>query len=363
MHLFTIRCLSSICIFSLLMLSTGCGKKETIKIGYVGGLISATGDLGISGREGAVLAVEMHNNQPGSVPVDLITVNDAQKKQHLEEAIRKLLRLKVKGIVGPMTSSMAQFALPLINEHQLISVSPTSSSSYLDGLNDYLFKTYPSSKQLGVVLAEYVFDVGIRSIGIIVDLDNAAHSNAFADEFQLAFVSLGGTVDFNLSYKNSEHPVFNDLIGGITSWPGGLLILSNSTDSAVICQQLKKRNLDVPVFASEWSSSGTLFLMGGKAVEGMVIVSAIDPSDKNESFQSAFRNRFDREADFAAILSYDATTVLIEAILNGRDSKQYLLQKKEFPGLQGLFSFDEYGDPKREIHILKAINGKFETLR
>ena len=350
----------------LLVSEIGCRKQETFKIGYVGGLVSKTGDLGLSGREGATLAVELHNHLPGSVQIDLVAVNDAQEQQDLETSIRYLVDQQVEGIVGPMTSSMTQFALPLINQHRLLTISPTSSSWYLDELDDYLFRIYPSSKKMGAVLAEWASTNNIHSVGIIKDLDNAVHAEAFAEVFAGKVEELGSEVKFNLSYRASGNPVFSTMLDRIQDWPEALLLLCNSSDSALICQQLWKRRLRIQVLASEWSVSPTVFMMGGKSIEGMIVVSATDPScetERYQAFQSAYRNRFDREADFAAVLTFDATNMLIEALLSRQDPKHHLLVRDTFEALQGPFSFDKYGDSVQPIHLVRVVNGKLVTIQ
>ena len=59
---FSSVCLGSLCLTALL---TACSKDEPVRIGFVGGLTGRVADLGIAGRNGALLAVEERNAAGG----------------------------------------------------------------------------------------------------------------------------------------------------------------------------------------------------------------------------------------------------------------------------------------------------------
>ena len=69
--------------FFLLLIFTACSKEDPIKLGFVGGLSGRVADLGISGRNGAILAVEHWNNNGGvrGRPVNLVVMDDEQKPE------------------------------------------------------------------------------------------------------------------------------------------------------------------------------------------------------------------------------------------------------------------------------------------
>lgn len=59
----------------------------------------------------------------------------------------------------------------------------------------------------------------------------------------------------------------------LTKRPDAVLIIANSVDTAMLAQQLHKRDPAVHVTASEWAATERLTELGGKAIEGMVIAS------------------------------------------------------------------------------------------
>jgi|GEM_PF-6092796 len=62
------------------LLTVSCAPDEPIKLGFVGGLSGRVADLGISGRDGATLAIEQKNAAGGirGRKIKLIAVDDKQ---------------------------------------------------------------------------------------------------------------------------------------------------------------------------------------------------------------------------------------------------------------------------------------------
>ena len=59
---------------------TACTPPEPVRIGFIGGLSGRVADLGIDGRNGAVLAVELRNKAGGikGRKVELLVEDDQQ---------------------------------------------------------------------------------------------------------------------------------------------------------------------------------------------------------------------------------------------------------------------------------------------
>ena len=107
-------------LFAALLTGTviGCSEQKPIKIGFVGGLSGRVADLGIGGRDGALLAVE-HWNQNGGVndrAVQLLVRDDQQNVETARKIVKQLLSEGVVAIIGHMTSSMSVTTVPLVRK-------------------------------------------------------------------------------------------------------------------------------------------------------------------------------------------------------------------------------------------------------
>jgi len=97
-----------------MLLVAGCSAKEPVKIGFIGGMSGRVADLGVAGRNGAVLAIEQKNAAGGinGRKLELLVRDDEQKPEVAGKVVAELLAQKVELIIGPMTSSMAFAILP-----------------------------------------------------------------------------------------------------------------------------------------------------------------------------------------------------------------------------------------------------------
>ena len=86
--------------------------------GFADALVSGTAaeislhrrvDLGIGGRNGVQLAVELRNAAGGigGQPVELLVRDDGNDEEHARGMFREMVRAGAGVVIGPMTSAMA----------------------------------------------------------------------------------------------------------------------------------------------------------------------------------------------------------------------------------------------------------------
>lgn len=132
---------------------------EPLRIGFIGGLAKRVADLGISGRNGVALAVNLRNQSGGinGRKIELIVEDDKQDPEAAKQAIARLLGHKVEAIIGPMTSVIAMAHVPLANEAKMVMVSPTVTTTKLSGLDDYFLRVIASTTEYAHKSADYHF--------------------------------------------------------------------------------------------------------------------------------------------------------------------------------------------------------------
>ena len=74
----------------------GCSPPEPIRLGFIGGISGRVADLGIGGRNGVALAIEMRNKSGGvnGRPVELIVEDDKQDPEIAKRAVGRLIALR-----------------------------------------------------------------------------------------------------------------------------------------------------------------------------------------------------------------------------------------------------------------------------
>ena len=112
--------------------------------------------------------------------------------------------------------------------------------------------------------------------------------------------------------------------------------------------------------------SDSLIVLGGRAVEGTLLLDTFDRNDNREryvKFRDSLQKKFKVEPNQASVASYDAATTLFAALQasldNGLDLKSVLLSPAGYPGLQQLIKFDAFGDSGRDTTVILVRNGQF----
>jgi len=357
---------------ALLCLLLSCGiPQNTVKIGFAGQLSGPGGTPSTIIRNGAILAAEKINALGGinGREVELIVRDDRGSEETAVAITRELYENGVSAIIGHTTSSMSAASLDYINEKELLMLSPSSSAEYLMNRDDYFFSIFPGNSLLAETSAGFAFTkLGLRKIGAIVDTFNSFYTDNYYQNFRENFEARGGTLTGRISYNSTTNPHFGLLCDEILkSGPDGLFLVSASLDTAMIIQQLYKRNMDLPLIGVEWSENQELIEQGGPLVENLYIANLYSTETSSEDYRQFtrdYKKRFNAAPSWGAAMGYEAFMVISQA-LSLQEKNQPLkdvLLSTAFRGLQEDISFDSNGDVNRKINIHTIRNKSFISI-
>jgi branched-chain amino acid transport system substrate-binding protein len=368
----TTQLLTLILSIVTLLSFVSCEKKEPIKIGFVGGLTGRVADLGIAGRDGTILAVEKVNKAGGinGRPVKLLIKDDKQDAETARRVVTELIEAEVVAIIGHMTSSMSTATVPLVNQNKVVMMSPTTTTKYLKGKDDYFFRVISTTDSYASKMATHLKNnLGLTSITALYDLRNKAYTESWLEDFRITFEGLGGEVSYVEAFQSGPDVHFYELARrAIDSGAPAILTIAGAMDTAMLSQQIRKLDKDIPIVAPEWASTEKLIDLGGVMIDG-IIVSQFFDRFSDDSVYVAFRDdyiaRFGEHPGFASVGAYDAVNTVLEA-LRKKEKKQTLkeaiLRISEFQGAQGRVSIDHYGDAERKTFITTVENGQFRVV-
>lgn len=365
-----LRCVS---VLTGMLALCACSPQPPIVLGFVGDLSGRVADLGVEGRNGATLAVELRNKAGGvkGRHVDLLAEDDQQNPAVARQVVGKLIDLKVDALIGPMTSAMAMVVVPLVNQAQLVTVSPTVTTNSLSGIDDYFFRVLPATSRYAKKDAEYHFErLGLRRVAAVIDVNNRAYTESWLADYRAAFAAGGGQVVDRIDFSSSGGVLFADLARRLlASKPDGILLLANAVDVAMLCQHLRKLNASIPLTTSEWAATEQLIEVGGRAVEGIVIAQFLDRQSSQPAFltfRQSYFDRFGKLPGFAGVTAFDATNAVLDALehrVPGQSLKQALLARQTFTGTQAAVVFDAFGDSSHETFLTTVKDGSFVRLQ
>ena len=358
---------SAVAIIFALMLAAcmGCRSSDSVRIGFVGDLIS---ELGAGGRNGAQLAVETLDARPG-VRYELLVQDDRNDPEAARAAIASFASRGAAFAVGPMTSEMAVAAVPEANRRELVLISPTATTDELSGKDDFFFRNAADAPAGARQLARLLHDRGARSLTVLMDSANRAYSTSFGHAAAVEFRSLGGTSATEIDYRSGNSLAFADVMGRVVGTPCDAIILVNSPgDAAIVTQHLRRVVPKVAIALSPWGANVPFLQVGGHATEGVIALQAVDlesPLPRMRDFVSRYRARFGELPTTPAVQGYEAVMLGVAALDRGgaKSLRATLSVPGEWTGLDGEYSLDAHGDARRALHLMEVRNGRFELLR
>lgn len=346
----------------------GCSKPQPLRIGFLGGLSGRVADLGIGGRNGAQLAVDELNAGGGieGRPLELMVRDDEQDVDVAGRQLKEMADAGVSLVIGPMTSSIAVALAAQSPALGLALVSPTSTTPELSGKDDAFFRVISDAPRGARQQVEYLFAQGHRSIAAIADHQNKAFSGSWTEAALRRFEELGGRALLDVSYRSSPGLNHDEIAQQLAATSAdAVLIVANAADTAVLMQQLRRRDQRTLLATSSWAGTEQLIRLGGRAVEGAIVPQYFDRDSKAPAyrrFAESFRQRFGEAPGYPAVNGYDAVMLGAEGLRrrgSGQSLQQALRSVRQLSGLQRTLTLDEFGDSNAPLYLTRVRDGQF----
>lgn len=282
-------------------------------------------------------------------------------------AAQKLVSIdKVKSIVGAFCSGSSLAILPITDPNKVIIISPSATSKNLTGKGHYFFRTIASDVDRSKAIAKYAYDKGYKKGAVLFSTSQDALVSQ-KDDVEKTFTSLGGQIVDEESYVSSSETDFRSQLTKIWSTKPNVIFLGTTPVTlALILKQAKSLGITSVFIATDTSDGSQQVVdLAGKFADGLVFPFDPTPSGKEyANFIAAYKAKYGQAPLAYAAEGYDATTLLIKAILaskNGTsdDVKSQLLRIGQgYNGASGVISFTTNGDVQKPEAIMMFKDGK-----
>lgn len=329
----------------------------------VGAALSLTGDFALTGlqqKAGIDLAVEEANAQ-GGVKGRKIRVEYADNAMSPAVAVNALNRVLSANPVAVLLTVRGTHVLPqlpLINKAGVPGLTITGTRKVTQQGSPWLYRFYPHDGMAKRAMTLFALEkLGKQKVAIIHVADEYGQSGrdtiiATLKEKGLAPV----VVESNQSTDKDMSP---QLLKVKSAGADVLLIQNHQVPCAILLRQIRQYALNIPVVASaSCAFRDTLELVSAEDVEGVYAETAVilrgNPDAAVRAWADRMRARFKAEPDEMALLEYDVTRTLIEAMRQfGTDSKSIQTGLKEitYGGLMMKYASDSEGNMGRQIVI------------
>jgi ABC-type branched-subunit amino acid transport system substrate-binding protein len=256
--------------------------------------------------------------------LEIVIANDGNNKNLAPQIAKKLAaNPAILGVIGHNSSGASKAALPEYQKAGLAMVSPTSTSTSLNG--KVFFRTVISDEVSGEKLAVYARDnLKLDKVAIFSDPDE--YSTSLKEAFTRYFEKGGGTVTIvKLPVSNLDAKI-SSLVTQLQIH-GVLLSLSTKTTSVAV--SIAKANAKLPpgqrlkLFGGNTLYNPIILTNGGEALENLVLAVPWFPQTP---YATQAERRWEGRPSWRTATSFDATQAFIKA-LSSNASRETVLQK------------------------------------
>ena len=356
---------------ALLLAGAGCGTREPLRIGFLGGLSGRVSDLGIGGRNGTQLAIDDINATGGLAGrmLELISRDDEQNGELARQRLTELYGLGVAFVVGPMTSQVAAAVLPLANERRIPFISPLAGANDFRGKDDAFFRVVSDSAASARQQADALLARGLKRVVTVADVKNAVFTRNWASSASERFAAGGGTVAPAVEFEAAPGLKFVELAQRVAdSGADAVIVAASAADSAVLVQQLRRLRPQLFLALSVWAGTEELPALGGRALDGVLVTQFFDrfsTAPRWQDFGVRYSKRFGNAPGYAALNGYDAMQMGAAAARTGGPEGVLaaLRQIRRLDGLQRGLRFDEFGDCLVATYLAEVRDGRYVAVK
>lgn len=355
---------------------TGCGKEEkkaddsVIKIGVLAPLTGTNAEYGKGFEIGTQMAADRINAAGGvnGRKIEMVVKDSKGDSKESSDLCRMFADdEEIMAIIGDFTSGACMANAPIVDEAQIVQLSPTASNPDYAGMSEYCFSIMGRQDGEAPFYAKYILNkyMGAKKLGVIYI--NSDWGKSCFDNFKAQCDIEGLEIVEAVNYVQDEKD-FSSLITKLKAAdPDVICIMDQGAVPQVINQIRSSGWTDIPITTLGPGTSQQLIDLCGENAEGLLLTSPFFFDPKDEELM-AWKDEFVSKAGFEPTIhpvdAFDCVYLLAEAIeacgddIN-RVSIRDNLAKVEMTGVSGPIKFNEDGDITRQYLICGVENGEY----
>lgn len=375
----------------------GCSQPSSQEGGEVIRIVSSLPLTGSSRTQsetmskGMQMALEEAKYRVGPYKIDYLSWDDATAQagtwdggKEKENAQRAAADPDVMAYLGTYNSGAAKIAIPILNNADLVMVSPANTYSgltksglgeadepeiyYPKGFRNFC-RVVPADDLQGQAGAWWAQSLGVKKVYILDDKE--LYGKGLARVFEKSCKDRNIEV---LGHEgiDSKAPDYRAVVNKIREAGAELVYFGGITQngSGKIVKDLRDSGSNAYFMAPDANKESAFLEAAGPAAEGALItLGGLPPEQMNDeakAWYARYRQRFQGEPEAYAIYSYEATQVTLKAIarVGVKDRtkiREAVMATKDYHGLLGDWSFDKNGDTTiTSMSGYEVVDGKFE---
>jgi branched-chain amino acid transport system substrate-binding protein len=269
------------------------------------------------------------------------------------EELRAMAGAGARIVVAGTTSDTAHALLPVLEEADVIAVSPSASDPSLTKESRRFFRVFASDELEGRRAGRFLYDDQDKT-KVLIYAEDSAQARGIEPPFRQVYEqAMGGEIVGRVLVGEANwEQESSDLLAAAR--PSAVYIIGYGESTIEVLRHLRGKGYSGLICATSAFYTNQIVEANPEMVEGVFFPQpAFDVKSEGQlaqDFVEAYRQRFGTDPDIYAAHAYDAMRVVTwvageaKAFTTAEIRKTLAYGIKEFPGVTGIIQFNDYGD-------------------
>ena len=344
---------------------------DTIKIGALAPLTGDASIYGIAASNGSKLYIDQLNANGGINGKQVEYILQDEKGDPIEAVNAYNLLVEnnhVSAVLGDVTSTPSIAVAKLAGSAGMPMISPTGTAAEITQQGDSVFRACFLDPFQGKILGDFAAqELKVKTVAVLYDNGNE-YSTGLMQAFVESAEANGLQVIATESYATNDID-FRSQLGNIKNTNAEAVFIPDYYNTTVlVASQAREIGLDAPLLGADgWDGVLDVVDQGDVAsLNNCFFTNHYSPQDEDpkvQQFLTDYREAYNMEPNSFSALGYDAAMILCAALEQaGPDDAAAIveaIQATDLSGVTGKISFDENGDPVKNVSIITIENGEY----
>ncbi len=350
--------------------ASGGSDSDTIRIGGLAPLTGDAASYGVAVNNAIQMAVEDINANGGidGKQIEYIYYDEKGDTTEATNAYNKLVQDdKVVAIIGDVTTKPTLAVAQTSQQDNIPIITATATAAEVTLTGPNIFRACFTDPFQGELMASYASEkLGATKVAVLSDMADD-YSSGIAEAFVAKAEELGMQVVADEKYQDGDVDFKSQLTNIKGQNPDVLFLPVYYEDLRLISAQAKEVGVTAQLCGADGWDSVLTDNFDSSVLNGGVFCSQYSTESTDErvqNFISAYKEKYEMDPNMFAVLAYDATNMMAQAISDaGSTDSQAIIDAMaalEYDGLTGHMTFDEDRNPQKSAVIVSIQDNAYK---
>ena len=350
--------------------ASGGSDSDTIRIGGLAPLTGDAASYGVAVNNAIQMAVEDINANGGidGKQIEYIYYDEKGDTTEATNAYNKLVQGdKVVAIIGDVTTKPTLAVAQTSQQDNIPIITATATAAEVTLTGPNIFRACFTDPFQGELMASYASEkLGATKVAVLSDMADD-YSSGIAEAFVAKAEELGMQVVADEKYQDGDVDFKSQLTNIKSQNPDVLFLPVYYEDLRLISAQAKEVGVTAQLCGADGWDSVLTDNFDSSVLNGGVFCSQYSTESTDErvqNFISAYKEKYEMDPNMFAVLAYDATNMMAQAISDaGSTDSQAIIDAMaalEYDGLTGHMTFDEDRNPQKSAVIVSIQDNAYK---